>query len=83
MEFNEQHTIKNKIYGEIIYLLDMQLLNQPKKYMHTNVIEGMQKHFYGPIVIAMYSVFTVHLGDHENKQKYFMNLFVSFYREGL
>lgn len=41
MKFEEGQALKNKTHGEILYVLDIMLLNQSKKYMNANKLPPM------------------------------------------
>ena len=48
--------------------------------MNANNFENNEKKFVTPIVIAMYSVFTMQLGDTQNKKQFYLPLVKNFYR---
>jgi len=41
MKFEDGQALKNKTHGEILYVLDIMLLNQSKKYMNANKLPPM------------------------------------------
>jgi hypothetical protein len=61
----------------MLYLIDLLILNQPRRYLSSI------PNYVTPIVIAIYSILTISLGDYENREKFLLPLIKNFYREVL